>query len=188
MRPEAYELVDAVRGLGIELTDAPAPKCLRITSDPETFWMRLVDVQRALEAFDRAEGQGSDMEGPAPDGLRKALDAVLRLYELQGGNMEQATLVVQAALDVEAADARATKKGRKDPNLLPHFAPANIKKKEAYKPRINLLPPLPGSVDMDGLRRLGFEVSYVEAISGSTLAADPHGRNRPSRPSNGMGH
>jgi len=184
MRPEAYELVDAVRGLGIELTDAPSPKCLRITSEPEAFWSRLVDVKRALDAFDRSSGQGSDIDGPAPgDRLRKALDAILRLYELQGGNMEMAALVVHDSLEVEATKEQPAKKGKKDPVLLPVFAPSNIKKKSAYKPRINLIPDRPGSTSMDDIRRLQFDVSYVEAISGGTLAADPHGRNRPQQPS-----
>jgi hypothetical protein len=61
---------------------------------------------------------------------------------------------------------------------LPVFAPHGVKKKENYKPRINLIPDMPGSVDMAGLRRLGFDVSYVEAISGNTLASDPHQRNK----------
>lgn len=184
MRQEAYDLIEAVRSLGIELTAAAGPKALKISTDADTFWSRLVMVKRALDAFDRAGGTSVDIEAPAPDDkLKKALDAVLRLYELQGGNMEQVFSVVQEALEVEPAREEKAEKKKKGYVTLPVFAPNGIKKKSTYSPRISLIPPMPGSVSLDDLRKLGFDVSYVEAISGSTLAADPHERNRvqPSR-------
>lgn len=185
MRQEAYDLVEAVRSLGIELTATIGPKALKITTDAETFWSRLVLVKKALDAFDRAGGTGIDVEAPSPDEkLKKALDAVLRLYELQGGNMEQVASVVQEALEVEPVATKAEKK-KKGYVTLPVFAPNGIKKKSTYSPRISLIPPMPGSVSMDDLRRLGFDVVYVEAISGSTLAADPHERNRVPTPRTG---
>jgi len=182
MRQEAYDLVEAVRSLGIEITDAPGPRALRIATDADTFWSRLVGVKRALDAFDRAGGTSSDLHAPPPDErLKKALDAVLRLYELQGGNMEQAVSVVQEALEVVPdTDPERKEKKKKGYVSLPVFAPDGIKKKSTYSPRINLLPPMPGNVRLDDLRRLGFDVSYVEAISGQTLASDPHGRNGPA--------
>jgi hypothetical protein len=179
MRQEAYDLIEAVRSLGIELNAAPGPKALRISTDADTFWSRLVTVKRALDAFDRAGSTSVDIDAPAPDDkLKKALDAVLRLYELQGGNMEQVYTVVQEALEVEPAYEAKAEKKKKGYVTLPVFAPNGIKKKATYSPRISLIPPMPGSVSLDDLRRLGFDVSYVEAISGNTLAADPHERNR----------
>ncbi|MCS4089813.1 hypothetical protein [Rhizobium sp. BK176] len=180
MRQEAYDLIEAVRSLGIELNAAPGPKALKISTDADTFWARLVVVKRALDAFDRAGGTGIDVDAPAPDDkLKKALDAVLRLYELQGGNMEQVFTVVQEALEVEPVREDKAEKKKKGYVTLPVFAPNGIKKKATYSPRISLIPPMPGSVSLDDLRRLGFDVSYVEAISGNTLASDPHERNRP---------
>lgn len=180
MRQEAYDLIEAVRSLGIEITAVPGPRSLRIATDADTFWSRLVNVKRALDAFDRAGGASTDLHAPPPDDkLKKALDAVLRLYELQGGNMEQVYTVVQEALEVEPErDQKAAKKKKKEYVTLPVFAPNGIKKKSTYSPRISLIPPMPGTVNLDDLRRLGFDVSYVEAISGNTLAADPHERNR----------
>lgn len=185
MRQEAYDLIDAVRALGVEITGVPGPKALRIATDADTFWSRLVLVKRALDAFDRAGGTSVDLDAPPPDEkMKRALDAILRLYELQGGNLAEAYNVVQEALGVEpeAGSEQKAEKKKKGYVTLPVFAPNGIKKKSAYKPRINLIPEMPGSVDMDGLRRLGFDVSYVEAISGATLAADPHERNRMPAP------
>lgn len=185
MRQEAYDLVEAVRSLGVEITGVPGPKALRIATDADTFWSRLVFVKRALDAFDRAGGTSADLDAPPPDEkFKKALDAILRLYELQGGNMEQAFNVVQEALEVEPEAAQDQKAEKKKAAYvtLPVFAPNGIKKKGTYKLRVNLIPDMPGSVSMDGLRRLGFDVSYVEAISGATLASDPHERNRMTGP------
>ena len=185
MRPEGYDLVNSVRALGIELTDAPAPKCLKISVDPELFWMRLIDVKRSLDAFDKAGGVGSDIDVPAlpqDEKFKKALDAILRLYELQGGDMSQASNVVKDALGLEDAetpvtgvdnDSKNEKKSKNNYVSLPVFAPNNIKKKKKYKPRINLLTDNPGTVSMSGLKRLGFDVTYVEAISGETMQKKP---------------
>nr|WP_250807974.1 hypothetical protein [Neorhizobium tomejilense] len=183
MRQEAYDLVEAVRSLGIEITGGAGPKALRIATDPDTFWSRLVHVKRALDAFDRAGGTGVDLQAPPPDEkLKKALDAILRLYEMQGGNMVQAANVIQDVWNVEPEPAPGEERKKKKGSgyiSLPVFAPNGIKKKGTYSPRIKLIPDMPGSVSLDGLRRLGFDVSYVEAISGATLAGDPHERNRP---------
>jgi hypothetical protein len=174
MRPEIFDLIESVRALGIELTDAPAPKCLKITGDPNAFWAGLVTVQRSLEAVDRSGGTSTDIDTPEPsldsDKLRRALDGVLRLYELQGGNMDQAVNVVEEALAV-TSEAKTEKKG-KQYAALPVFAPNGIKKKSSYSPRIRLIPEMPGSVSMAGLRSMNFDISYVEAISGATLASD----------------
>lgn len=184
MRQEAYDLIEAVRSLGIEITGVPGPKSFRIANDPDTFWTRIVQVKRALDNFDRAGGSSMDFQAPPPNDekLKKALDAILRLYELQGGNMEEAAAVIRDTLELEAMVSEEEKKAKKKKEYvsLPAFAPNGIKKKSTYKPRISLIPDMPGSVDMDGLRRLGFDVSYVEAISGATLAGDPHERNRPA--------
>ena len=51
MRQEAYDLVEAVRSLGVEITGVPGPKAIRIATDADTFWSRLLVVRRALEAF-----------------------------------------------------------------------------------------------------------------------------------------
>lgn len=173
MRQEAYVLVEAVRALGLEIGDAPPPKCLRISIDPEDFWLRLVDVRRALEAFDRAGGTSEDVDGPAPDDkMKRALNALLRLYEAQGGDTEQAAFVIREALQVAPAKDSKTKR-KKAYVTLPMFAPQRLSKQQKYTLRISLLPKTPSRVDLDDLRRESFDVNYVEVISGNTMPSEP---------------
>lgn len=190
MRPEGYDLVNAVRALGIELGDAPAPKCLKIGIDSNMFWMRLVDLQRSLDAFDKAGGVGDELSAPEPlqdDKLKKALDAILRLYEVNGGDMVQASDIIRGALELEASDGlegnkdKKGKKAKRQYESLPVFAPSNLQKHKRYKARIKLIPDMPGSVSMDGIRRLGFDVTYVEAISGNTMQQEVPALNRSKR-------
>lgn len=181
MKQETYDLVEAVRALGIELTDAPVPRCLRITSDADTFWERLIAVRKALDAFDRAGGASKDVDAPKPpeDAMKAALAALLRLYEAQGGNMDQAADLIREKIGGGKAGGEVGKK-KDGPVPIPTFAPGSIKKKKHYKPRINLIPDMPGKVSLAGLQRLNLDVQYVEAISGATLASDKRSPASPS--------
>lgn len=167
MRQEIYDLIDAVRGLGLELTDRDPPKCVRIKGDPSDFWQRLERVQRALEEVDSSGSlsDGSDAPEPRndPEKLRAALDGVMRLFQLQGGNLQEAIDIVKEKMELEGGE-----KKKKGYVTLPFFAPNKIRKKGKYKPRLNLLPERPEDVTLGDLRKMAFEVSVTEALVGST--------------------
>lgn len=189
MRQDIHDLVDAVRGLGLELTDKDPPKCVRITGDPSDFWLRLERVQRALEAVDSAgaHGEGNDGLEPKndPEKLKQALDGVMRLFQLKGGNLQEAIDIVQNALGVEEGE-----KQKKGYVTLPFFAPDRIRRKSRYKPRLKLLPERPEDVTLDDLRKMAFEVSQTEHLVGSTYRAPkPSRREREHSETvgNGMG-
>ena len=169
MRQEFYELVDAVRGLGLELTEKDPPKTVRIRGDASTFWLRLETLQRALEAFDSsgaAEEDGGVLEPRNdPVKLRAALDGVLRLFQMQGGNVQEAVDLVRDAMGLEEGGGKKKKKGYV---TLPVFAPNALKKRARFKPRLSLLPERPSDVSLEDLRRMAFEVSQTEAMLGST--------------------
>lgn len=181
MRPEVYELIDAVRNLGLELTDRDPPKCVRIKGDPSDFWQRLERLQRALEAVD-SEG-ALDAEGAAleprndPEKLKAALDGVMRLFQLQGGNLQEAIDIVRDKMGLDGAE-----KKKKAYITLPFFAPASLKRKKKYKPRLKLLPKRPEDVSFDDLRRMAFEVSVTETLLGDTYK-QPKARQRDAEPS-----
>jgi hypothetical protein len=167
MRQEIYDLIDAVRGLGLELTDRDPPKCVRIKGDPADFWMRLERVQRALEEVDSSGSlaEGADAPEPRndPEKLRAALDGVMRLFQLQGGNLQEAIDIVREKMGVEEGE-----KKKKGYVTLPFFAPDRIRKKSRYRPRLKLLPERPEDVTFDDLRKMAFEVSVTESLVGST--------------------
>lgn len=167
MRQEIFDLIDAVRGLGLELTDRDPPKCVRIKGDPADFWQRLERVQRALEDVDASGSlaDGSDAPEPKndPEKLRAALDGVMRLFQLQGGNLQEAIDIVREKMGLEEGE-----KKKKGYNTLPFFAPDRIRKKSRYRPRLKLLPERPEDVSFDDLRKMAFEVSVTEALVGST--------------------
>jgi hypothetical protein len=167
MRQEIYDLIDAVRGLGLELTDRDPPKCVRIKGDTSDFWQRLERVQRALEEVDSSGSLNDGADAPEPrndpEKLRAALDGVMRLFQLQGGNLQEAIDIVREKMGVEEGE-----KKRKGYVTLPFFAPDRIRKKSRYRPRLKLLPERPEDVTFDDLRKMAFEVSVTEALVGST--------------------
>ncbi|NTF17524.1 hypothetical protein G6L37_03875 [Agrobacterium rubi] len=167
MRQEIYDLIDAVRGLGLELTDRDPPKCVRIKGDTGDFWLRLERVQKALEAVDAdgALSEGGDGLEPRndPEKLRAALDGVMRLFQLQGGNLQEAIDMVRDKMGLDGGE-----KKKKGYVTLPFFAPNSIRKKGKYKPRLRLLPERPEDVTLDDLRKMAFEVEVTEALVGST--------------------
>lgn len=172
MKREFLELVEAVRSLGIRLTGKPAPKCVRL-ADPPNFVQRLEDVQRALEALDASGALAGDHEIPAPEPkddpkrLREALDKVMRLYQIAGGNLQDLDQVVRASLGLGPAEEEA-KKG-KEHNTLPAFAPARLKRKKGYRPRLNVYPDRPGEASFNDLRKIVYDLNSTSAILGATV-------------------
>ncbi|WP_327211024.1 hypothetical protein [Rhizobium leguminosarum] len=175
MRQEVYDLIDAVRALGLELTpeeDRP----VRVTGDRSEFPFRLEQLQMALEAFDSAEAHsdGDDVPEPHndPKRLKEALDGVMRLLQLAGGNLQDAVDIVQTKLGVES------EKKKKGYETLPFFAPDRIRRRSRYKPRLRLLPERPEDVTFDDLRKMAFEVGVTEKMVGDTYRTSRHSRDQ----------
>jgi len=170
MKREVLNLVDAARNLGIRLTGRPAPKCVRIP-DPANFAEKLEELQRALEALDASGALAGDLESPSPEAkddprkLREALDRVMRMYQMQGGNLEDLNEVVRDALDLAPEEEG---KKRKEHNTLPAFAPARLKRKKGYRPRLNVYPDRPGEASLNDLRKIVHEIENTERILGDT--------------------
>lgn len=175
MRQEVYDLIDAVRALELELTpDGDRP--VRIAGDKREFLFKLEQLQMALEAFDSAEAHSEGEDAPEPHNdprrLKEALDGVMRLFQLAGGNLQDAVDIVQAKLGVEA------EKKKKGYETLPFFAPDRMRRRSRYKPRLRLLPERPEDVTFDDLRKMAFEVGVTEKMVGDTYRSSRHSRDR----------
>lgn len=181
MKQVVHDLIQAVRDLGLELTDKEPPKCIRITGDPSEFWSRLRDLQLALHALDRDGAASSDVETPQPqdnpEKLKMALDGLMRLFQIQGGNLSEATEVIQSALGVEEKENDK----RNTFDTLPNFAPEKLKRRRGYKFRFNLMPEKNSEITFDKLRKMNFEVMQARRLLGSTVA--PIVEPRPEIPS-----
>lgn len=175
MRQEVYDLVDAVRALGLELTpDGDRP--VRITGEKSEFVFKLEQLQMALEALDSADAHSDGEDVPEPHNdprrLKEALDGVMRLFQLVGGNLQDAVDIVQAKLGVEG------EKKKKGYETLPFFAPDRMRRRSRYKPRLRLLPERPEDVTFDDLRKMAFEVGVTEKMVGDTFRSARHSRDQ----------
>lgn len=171
MKKEVHDLVEAVRGLGLVLTGKPAPKCVRITGDPTDFAGRLERVQLALEALDASGSLAEGSEPPSPrddpERLREALDRVIRLYQVRGGNLDDLDAIVRDSLGLEPGEEEARRK--KEHATLPAFAPSRLKRRRGgYKLRLNLFPDRPGEASLNDLRRIAFDVDRTRASLGAS--------------------
>lgn len=170
MKKEVHDLVEAVRGLGLTLTGRPAPKCVRLSGDPSNFAERLEQVQLSLEALDASGALGSATDNPEPRDdpakLREALDRVIRLYQVRGGNLDDLDAVVRDALDLESADEDAKRK--KEHATLPAFAPTRLKRKKGYRLRLSLYPDRPGEASLNDMRKIVFDLETTMNSLGAT--------------------
>ncbi len=93
MRKEIFELIEAVRNLELVLTGKPAPKCVISKHQSNVFVEKLEALQLALEAADKSGAISMEIEEPQPkdnpEKLRLALDGLMRLYQLKGGNLDE---------------------------------------------------------------------------------------------------
>lgn len=178
MQKEVHELVQAVRGLGVQLTGKPAPKCIKIAGDTGDFAERLRDVQYALEAFDAASASDTSVEAKPssiddPAKLRKALDDILRFIQTKGVNIAECDEIVRNALELDKGEAEQ-KKG-----TLPSFVPSKLKKKKgSFRPRVNIYPDRPGEASISDLRKIVHELSITESMLGHTMAKPVASFNR----------
>lgn len=181
MNQHVHELVEAVRSLGIFLTGRPAPKCVRV-ADPTNFAEKLERVQRALEALDASgslsEGSGAPEPKNDPAKLKDALDKLIRLLQVKGGNLEEADAIVRESLGLDS-DEEARQK--KEFSTLPAFAPSRLKRKSGYRPRVNLFPARPGEASLNDLRKIVFELETTRTFLGDTVPRNEHTFNRMMR-------
>lgn len=173
MKQAVHDLIQAVENLKLEVTEEPAPNCVRVSLTPKLFWSGLKDVQLALEAVHRDGAASHDVEEPHPkdnpEKLKRALDGLMRLYQVKGGNLEEATEVIEEALGLTSEE----QDNRNTFDTLPNFAPSKIKRARRYKPRLNLVPEKHASVSFNALRRMNFEVQHAQSLLGATFRADP---------------
>lgn len=169
MKQEVHNLIQAVRDLNLELTGEPSPNCVRITDNRNVFASKLEVLQRALEVADKADALSSDVSVPHPsnnpDKLKLALDGLMRLYQLKGGNLQEASDLIQAALGLtnEKQSNEATYE------TLPNFAASRIKRKRSRKYRLSLVPDEHQTVTFNSLRKMHFEVLDSQALLGHTV-------------------
>lgn len=163
MNKEFYELVDAVRGLGVERTGNPAPRCVKITGDPRDFSERLERLQLSLEAFDAAGSSKSDgISDPAA--LRKAIDGLLKLIQVKGVSMTEADMIVRNALSLDGEEKKKAK------GSIPAFKPPKLKKKRGYYSlRLKVLPDRPGSAKIEDLIKIVHELDATASVLGATV-------------------
>lgn len=174
MKQVVHDLIQAVRNLGLEVTDEPPPKCVRVSITSTEFWTRMRELQLALEAVDRDGMSKLDVEAPHPkdnpEKLRLALDGLMRLYQVKGGNLEEATEVIQNALGLTEEKQQDN---RNTFEILPNFAPSKLKRARRYKPRFNLVPEKHSAVSFNSLRKMNFEVLHAQQVLGATFRPDP---------------
>lgn len=142
MKKEIHELIDSVRALGIELTDKPSPKCIRISGEIADFADRLRRVQVALEAVDAAGSKSVDNEAGLegvndPVKLRSAIDGLIRFIQVKGDYLTEADAIVRSALGLTEGQHDKSK------GSLPSLTPSKMKKKRTYRPRLNIYPERP---------------------------------------------
>jgi Arc/MetJ-type ribon-helix-helix transcriptional regulator len=176
MKQVVHDLIQAVRNLGLEVTEEPSPKCVRVSITSTEFWSRMKELQLALEAVDRDGADKLDVEAPHPkdnpEKLKIALDGLMRLYQIKGGSLEEASEVIRNALEL-TDDQEKQNDNRNTFDILPNFAPSKLKRARRYKPRLNLVPEKHSSVSFNQLRRMNFEVLHAQSLLGATFRADP---------------
>lgn len=188
MKQVVHDLIQAVRNLGLEVTDEPAPRCVRVSITSTEFWTRMKELQLALEAVDQDGASKLDVEAPHPkdnpEKLKLALDGLMRLYQIKGGNLEEASEVIRNALEL-TDEQEHTSDNRTTFDILPNFAPSKLKRARRYKPRFNLVPEKHASVSFNSLRRANFDVLYAQHMLGSTFRPDPKPEVAPPAPTMG---
>lgn len=188
MNKYMFDIISAVRDLGVILTGQPAPKSVKISGKLEDFSLKLQILQEALEAFDAAGSYSSINEGvssigePSPlndtEKLKKAIDGLLKFIQLKGDFMVEADAIVRDALNLDEKNEEVKRK-----KSLPSLTPSKKKKKNSiYKPRLNLMPERPGSATLEDLRNIfEFEIAGTQSLLGDTLPAQIRATNLKKR-------
>src|SRR3546814_19179889 len=74
MRKENLEIIEAARRLGIRLTGQQGPNCVQITGDASQFPGRLMALQQAIDAYDKASASGGVPD--EVDSLKTGIDGI----------------------------------------------------------------------------------------------------------------
>lgn len=171
MTPQIVNLIEAVRALGLKLTDKPAPQCIRIGGHPSSFPDRLATLQRALEDVDAAGANAlaDGPEAPTPDTvkrLEKALDGLLRFIQVKGVDIDAAVDIVTQAMDIDTSEKS------KPFETLPMFRPKGWKKKKSFKPKFHLMPDLPGDAGIEDLRKISGVAQETAKLMGAAAGRE----------------
>ena len=161
MRKETIALLEAARGLGVEL--APTrdnPAGIRVACAREEFPLRLGELARAVEAFDKAAGQGgpavvADPATPDAQLMRMALDAVFRWMRGQGMDVKEPHAAVAAVL--RGKGGRPAEVLKAIPKFA-HDAPRGTRKP---KPLLRLEPGASDIVTLNSLRKRNLQADMT---------------------------
>ena len=180
MKREVFEVVEAARGLQVQLAPSAAnPHCVRIGGERAEFPERLWRLAVAVEAFDRAGASALEDPGdpeaerdPTLDAakLKVALDGVFRWMRSTGLDVSEPYAVVSQAL---AGPAVAQARGPKVYRPLPRFAPDGFRKAVRHKPLLKLDPVVGERISMGKLAETELRAQMTENSLG---AAAPSSR------------
>ncbi len=161
MRPEISNLLESARALQLKATGETGPRCVRFGIENALIPEKLLALQQAIEAVDRA-GSASLSSDPVDPGqdpakLRAAIDGIFGWMKLQG-------LDTGEAADIVASAITGQQKKQKRYVTLPRFAPEAVKRKKKWKPKTLLGASLDGSdtpATLADHQKLGREMDEV---------------------------
>lgn len=185
MRKEIHDLIEAVRRLDIRISDGSLPGCVKLGGPAMDFPARLMEVQRALEAVDKAGGAdaalgdssvSADAAAAQAAQLRTAIDGVFRWMRVQGLDVSEPMEIVGDALEVPQG------KRKKSYQTLPVFAPNGCKRRKGYRPKLNLLPAYEDRDSLKDVRKHAYAIEQTEQIMGHAVAKPSGQSKRPRTP------
>jgi hypothetical protein len=105
MNREVVALIEAVRALKIAIVATGDSERIKIGCASEEFPTRLMALQRALEAVDRAGGAGLDGKGAEPPKLdsvklQLAIDKIFKWMKGQGLDVTQPYALLEEAMEI----------------------------------------------------------------------------------------
>lgn len=171
MRREIFEVIEAARGLQVQLAPTqPNPRCVSIGGERSEFPVRLWRLAKAIEAFDKTGSDALD-EATGPEGdptadaarLKVALDGVFRWMRSTGLDVSEPYGLVTEALGLQVP-RQVSPKGYKP---IPKFAPNGFKKPLRPKPMLRLDPALGERISLAGLSNKELQAQMVENSMGA---------------------
>ncbi|AOG02879.1 hypothetical protein [Bosea sp. RAC05] len=161
MRPELSALLESARALQLKATGEPGPRCVRFGIENALIPEKLLALQQAIEAVDKAGSASLSGEpldpGQDPAKLRLAIDGLFAWIRVQGLDPTDASDIVASAITGQ-------QKRQKRYVTLPRFAPEAVKRKKKWKPKTLLGSALDGSdtpTTLSEHQKLGREMDEV---------------------------
>ena len=174
MRHEVFEVVEAARGLQVQLAASPSNlNCVRIGGDRSEFPSRLWRLGKALEAFDAAGSPGTAEHREEANGtmdpvrLKVALDGVFRWMRSMSLDVTEPYELVAEALGVPVPQGKTS--GTYRP--VPKFAPNGFRKTVKVNPLLILDPKLGEQISLNNLARKELSAQMTESSLGAASTA-----------------